>query len=72
MVKYESNHPNAKKYLDIVDWNKYRNGYINRQNIILLKSLNIHDDNFFAFQKEYISNLKSLSFKSEGNIFKHF
>lgn len=64
MIKYQSNHPNSKKYLDVLDWNKYRSGYLNRQSIILLKSLNIHDDNIMIIQKEYIKNIRSLSFKS--------
>jgi RNA-dependent RNA polymerase len=43
MIKYECNEPAAKKYLDILSWDKYLSGYLNRQIIILLKSLNISD-----------------------------
>lgn len=41
MVKYPCNDPAAKKYLDILSWDKYLPGYLNRQIIILLKSLEI-------------------------------
>lgn len=41
MIKYECTHESAKKYLDILDWNKYKAGSLNRQTIILLKSLGI-------------------------------
>lgn len=41
MVKYDCSDPGAKKYLDILSWDKYLPGYLNRQIIILLKSLDI-------------------------------
>lgn len=41
MVKYECNHESARKYLDILDWNKYKAGFLNRQTIILLRTLGI-------------------------------
>ena len=43
MIKYECKHDSAEKYLDILDWNKYKDGFLNRQTIILLKSLGISD-----------------------------
>lgn len=43
MVKYDCNEEAAKKYLDILNWDKYLPGYLNRQIIMLLKSLNISD-----------------------------
>lgn len=43
MIKYECKHDSAEKYLDILDWNKYKAGFLNRQTIILLKSLGIAD-----------------------------
>lgn len=46
MVKYDCKHDAAVKYLDILDWNKYKAGFLNRQTIILLKSLGISDKVF--------------------------
>ena len=70
MVKYECNHESAKKYLDILDWNKYKAGFLNRQTIILLKSLGIDDKVFIKRQQEHISRISNLSFK-DCSIFKH-
>jgi RNA-dependent RNA polymerase len=47
MIKYDCQHESAAKYLDILDWNKYKAGFLNRQTIVLLKSLGI-DDKVFA------------------------
>lgn len=41
LVKYKCTHDAAKKYLDILDWNKYKPGFLNRQIIILLRTLGI-------------------------------
>lgn len=46
MIKYDCTHESAQKYLDILDWNKYKAGFLNRQTIILLKSLGIDDKVF--------------------------
>jgi len=46
MIKYECKHDSAEKYLDILDWNKYKAGFLNRQTIVLLKSLGIADHVF--------------------------
>ncbi len=46
MIKYECRHDSASKYLDILDWNKYKAGFLNRQTIVLLKSLGISDKVF--------------------------
>lgn len=46
MIKYECRHPAAMKYSDILNWDKYYSGYLNRQIIILLKSLGISDKTF--------------------------
>ena len=70
MVKYECSHESAKKYLDILDWNKYKAGTLNRQTIILLKSLGIEDRVFFKRQQEHIDRISNLSFK-DCSIFKH-
>lgn len=50
MIKYECEDKHANKYLDILDWNKYKAGYLNRQIIILLKTLGIDDRVFFDVQ----------------------
>ena len=41
MIKYDCYDKNAQKYLDILDWNKYKAGFLNRQIIILLRTLGI-------------------------------
>jgi RNA-dependent RNA polymerase len=46
MIKYECKHDAAAKYLDLLDWNKYKAGFLNRQTIVLLKSLGITDKIF--------------------------
>jgi RNA-dependent RNA polymerase len=43
MIKYECENENAREYLDILDWNKYKSGTLNRQVIILLRTLGISD-----------------------------
>jgi len=54
MVKYECEHQAAAKYLDILDWNKYKAGFLNRQTIVLLKSLGISDKVFQKLQADHI------------------
>jgi RNA-dependent RNA polymerase len=46
MIKYRCNNPQAQKYLDILDYNKYKAGFLNRQVIILLKTLGIRETVF--------------------------
>jgi len=46
MIKYKCGNESAAKYLDILDVNKYKSGFLNRQVIILLKTLKIHDKVF--------------------------
>jgi hypothetical protein len=41
MVKFDCVDQNINKYFDILDWNKLKPGFLNRQIIILLLSLNI-------------------------------
>lgn len=68
MIKYECRHPNAKKYFDVLDYNKYKPGYLNRQIIVLLKSLKISDEVFIRFQDEYIKRIQDLNYTKEDNI----
>jgi RNA-dependent RNA polymerase len=70
MMKYDCTHESAKKYLDILDWNKYKSGTLNRQTIILLKSLGIEDRVFIKRQQDHIDRISNLSFK-DCSIFKH-
>jgi hypothetical protein len=41
MVKYECHDPESVKYFDIIDYSKYKVGYLNRQIIILLIANNV-------------------------------
>lgn len=71
MVKYPCESPEAAKYLDVVGWDKYLPGYLNRQIIILLRSLDVPDEAFLAFQKKYIQQLNNLSYNDlEANFFR--
>lgn len=69
MVKYQCSHPNAKKYLDILDWNKFKSGFLNRQVIILLRSRGISNEVFIKLQNDYIKDIQNLTYK-ECSIFK--
>lgn len=70
MKKYPCEDKNAQKYLDILDWNKYKAGYLNRQIIILLRTLGIDDIVFIGVQEEHIKNIQNMTFK-DCSIFKH-
>jgi hypothetical protein len=70
MIKYGCKHDSAARYLDILDWNKFKAGTLNRQTIILLKSLGIGDKIFEKLQNEHIERISSMSFK-DCSIFKH-
>jgi hypothetical protein len=73
MIKYECDDPAAKKYLDILSWDKYLPGYLNRQIIILLKSLSISDETFLEFQRRYIQDLNNLDLNElDGNLLRIF
>lgn len=51
MIKFACDHKDSDKYLDILDWNKYKAGYLNRQIIILLRTLGIENTIFMDLQK---------------------
>jgi hypothetical protein len=73
MVKYKCEDKAAKKYLDILSWDKYFPGFLNRQIIILLKSLYVSDESFLSFQRKYIRDLTSLNYRElDGNLLKIF
>lgn len=70
MIKYRCTNDAAKKYLDILDYNKYKSGFLNRQIIILLKTLKIHDTVFEELQKTHVKNISQMSFK-DCSVFKN-
>ncbi len=70
MIKYRCTNPLALKYLDVLDCNKYKSGFLNRQVIILLKTLKIPDTVFEELQKTHIKNISQMSFK-DCSVFKH-
>ena len=70
MIKYECEDPDTQKYLDILDWNKYKAGFLNRQIIILLRTLDIQDSVFMGLQDEHIKRISNMTFK-DCSIFKH-
>ncbi|CAD8125247.1 unnamed protein product [Paramecium sonneborni] len=74
MVKFNPSLMNDGKYtnmISLLDYNKFRGGYLNRQIIILLVTLGIEDDVFMSFQKEYLDKIQNVSAK-DSSIYKHF
>ena len=69
MIKYPCRNQKALKYLDILDYNKYKAGFLNRQIIILLRTLKIKDTVFQQLQKIHITNISQMSFK-DCSVFK--
>ena len=67
MIKYPCKDPRSKKYLDVLDWNKYRTGYLNRQIIILLWSISkVPDFVFKKLQEQYLKEI--LKFDTSAQI----
>ncbi|EGR31631.1 RNA-dependent rna polymerase, putative [Ichthyophthirius multifiliis] len=71
MKKFDVLNEGDKLYIDILDMNKYRNGYLNRQVIILLKSLGIQDKIFRDLQNEFLQMLEKEGFK-DANFYNLF
>ncbi|CAD8126681.1 unnamed protein product [Paramecium sonneborni] len=74
MVKFNPSLMNDGQYstmISLLDYNKYRGGYLNRQIIILLVTLGIQDSVFMQFQKEYLEKIQNLS-AIDSSIYKHF
>lgn len=69
MIKYQCKHPNSDKYLDILSWNSFKGGYLNRQIIILLRTLGVGDEHFMTLQSNYVENIKRMSYR-ECTIYK--
>lgn len=70
MIKYKCKDDKTDRYLDILDWNKYKGGFLNRQIIILLRTLGIEDSVFIRLQEEHIKEIASMTFK-DCSIFQH-
>ncbi|KAL4479119.1 hypothetical protein ABPG72_008949 [Tetrahymena utriculariae] len=71
MIKYKITDEEDELIIDILDRNKYRFGYLNRQVIILLRSLGIQNQHFIQAQEEYIEELNKSALK-DANIFTLF
>lgn len=67
MVKFEGKY----RDLEILDYNKYRGGYLNRQIILLLVTLGVPDKVFRDLQNEYLLALENCTLK-DANIFQYF
>ena len=67
MIKFKA------KYMDleILDYNKYRGGYLNRQIILLLITSGVNPQVFRDLQDEYLSSLDNCTLK-DANIFQYF
>eukprot|EP00828_Plagiopyla_frontata_P043393 TRINITY_DN6753_c0_g2_i1.p1 TRINITY_DN6753_c0_g2~~TRINITY_DN6753_c0_g2_i1.p1 ORF type:complete len:522 (+),score=59.67 TRINITY_DN6753_c0_g2_i1:290-1855(+) len=57
--------------LEVLEFNKYRPGFLNRQIIILLLTLGVPDSAFVELQQEAIQDLHNFNLK-DRNIFKYF
>ncbi|CAD8089201.1 unnamed protein product [Paramecium primaurelia] len=74
MIKFNpslSNDGNYTNMISLLDYNKYRGGYLNRQIIILLVTLGIQENVFMQLQYEYLEKIKNLS-AIDSSIYKHF
>ncbi|EAS06076.2 RNA-dependent RNA polymerase RdRP2 (macronuclear) [Tetrahymena thermophila SB210] len=71
MIKYKITDEQDELIIDILDRNKYRFGYLNRQVIILLRSLGIENEQFIQAQQEYIEELNKSALK-DASIFTLF
>ncbi|VAH85294.1 unnamed protein product [Triticum turgidum subsp. durum] len=56
MHKFDSSHT----VLEVVSWTKFQPGFLNRQIITLLSSLNVPDAIFSQMQKDMLSNLNNI------------
>lgn len=51
MKKFECSHPNVSKYFDVLDYNYYKPGYLNRQILILLDANNVPGESIKDLQR---------------------
>ncbi|CAK68074.1 unnamed protein product (macronuclear) [Paramecium tetraurelia] len=70
MIKYNpaKGYPNK---IQILDFNKFRGGYLNRQIIILLLTLQVNEKAFQELQDEYLKKIEDLQMK-DASIYKYF
>nr|QZA51933.1 RNA-dependent RNA polymerase 4 [Paramecium bursaria] len=71
MQKYTPAQNANLKQIELLDFNKFRGGYLNRQIIMLLISLNVVEDNFQKIFYEHLQKLDDLQFK-DSSIYKYF
>ena len=50
MQKFQCNHKDADKYFDLLDYNYYKPGYLNRQILILLSANGVNNKGLFEIQ----------------------
>ncbi|KAE9452207.1 hypothetical protein C3L33_15881, partial [Rhododendron williamsianum] len=61
MIKFESNH----SILEICSWTRFQPGFLNRQIVTLLSSLDVPDDVFWKMQQRMISKLDRMVVDTE-------
>ncbi|KQK09241.1 probable RNA-dependent RNA polymerase SHL2 [Brachypodium distachyon] len=61
MKKFESKH----SVLEVVSWTRFQPGFLNRQIILLLSSLNVSDDIFSQMQESMLCNLNKILLDSD-------
>ncbi|CAK92037.1 unnamed protein product (macronuclear) [Paramecium tetraurelia] len=74
MIKFNPtlmNDGNYKTMISLLDYNKFRGGYLNRQIIILLVTLGIQEEVFMQLQREYLHKIANLS-AVDSSIYNHF
>jgi RNA-dependent RNA polymerase len=67
MIKYKSTYMDD---IEVLDYNKYRAGYLNRQIILLLLTLGIKPHIFKDLQNEYIDSLENVALV-DASIYKY-
>lgn len=67
MIKFDG----KNDILEILDYSKFRGGYLNRQIILLLLTLGVKNQVFIDLQNEYIKSLDKCQLK-DASIFKYF
>ena len=63
MIKYKCPHSGSENMLDILSWNMYKGGYLNRQIIILLRTRGVSDEVFMSLQQHYITDIQTLTYR---------
>ncbi|CAD8165052.1 unnamed protein product [Paramecium pentaurelia] len=71
MIKYNPAKGGYPNKIQILDFNKFRGGYLNRQIIILLLTLKVKDNVFQELQDEYLKRIEELQMK-DASIYKYF